>query len=563
MLIVIIAIVNRTLRSFIVVPRAPEPPKRSLWDWLLVLLLIGLGVLEGLFGQEEVTWHPAVLTLALLLPITLLWRRSHTLAAVVVGFGTVGILSVVWLLNDRTVILLDTLSVCGFILTYALLRWGSGKDAIVGLSVITATYVLANIGDPEMGLVEILVESILWIFFAALGATFRVRSDVRASVGNALRSVLWASRAPDPPKASVWDWLLALLLIGLGGIEALYSPELEVWKPIALFWAISLPIALVWRRSFPLESFGIVQGLVGAIIVLSLLTGNPGEWTGGAFVVSLILSYALGRWGSGKHVAIGVITILVMTGLDEASNWESAFNVVLGSGILIIPVATGTTMRYRADAFLRRVEEARMNEREQLARELHDTVAHHVSTIAIQAQAARVVASSQPEAATEALKVIEQTASSTLTEMRKIVGALRTATEVTTSPQQRIADIERLARNSAGDTRVDVSLSGKLDGLDPSVEVGLYRIAQESITNALRHANNVSRVEVRVEGSKESVCLTVLDDGDSPPSEDILAPGYGLTGMKERATLLGGRLEAGPHKDGGWLVRAELPNTGG
>ena len=554
---------NKTLRSFLGVPRAPEPPKRSGWDWLLVVLLIGLGALEGFFGQGDVIWHPVVLTLALLLPITLLWRRSHTLVAVVFGFGTVGILSVVWLFHDRTVVLLDTLSVCGFILTYALLRWGSGKDAVVGLSVITATYVLANLGDPEMGLVEILVESILWIFFAALGATFRVRSDVRLSVSKALRSVLWAPRAPDPPKASSWDWLLALLLMGLGGIEALYSPGIEVWRSVALFWAISLPITLVWRRSIPLETFGTAQGLVAAVFIFALITDRPGEWTGGAFVVSLILTYALGRWGSGKQVAIGVITILIMTGLDEASNWESAFNVVLGSGILIIPMATGTTMRYRADAFLRRVEEARMNEREQLARELHDTVAHHVSTIAIQAQAARVVASSQPEAATEALKVIEQTASSTLTEMRKIVGALRTASDATTAPQQRIADIERLVKNSAGDTHTDVSMSGRLDGLDPSVEVGLYRIAQESITNALRHANNVSRIEVKVVGSDEMVCLTVRDDGDSLSSKDILRPGYGIAGMKERATLLGGRLEAGPGEDGGWLVRAELPNTGG
>ena len=148
-----------------------------------------------------------------------------------------------------------------------------------------------------------------------------------------------------------------------------------------------------------------------------------------------------------------------------------------------------------------------------LARELHDTVAHHVSAIAIRAQAGRVVARSDPAAALDALVVIEEEASRTLAEMRDLVGALRRGTEADLAPQRGVADIERLTDSSGPLPHVAVELSGDLEGLRPSLDATLYRLAQESITNAVRHARHATRIQVTVRGEPACVRLTVGDDG--------------------------------------------------
>ena len=203
----------------------------------------------------------------------------------------------------------------------------------------------------------------------------------------------------------------------------------------------------------------------------------------------------------------------------------------------------------------------RSQERVQLARELHDTVAHHVSAMVIRAQAGRVVAPSDPGAALDALRVIEDEGSRTLAEMRIMVGALRDREDADLAPQNGIADIERLAGSLDDEPRVQVRLTGDLDALSPAVGAATYRIAQESVTNALRHARNATRIDVQVVGEDHAVRLTVHDDGE-PVHASSVAPGYGVVGMTERAALLGGTLAAGPRPDHGWVVDAVLPRAG-
>jgi len=123
-----------------------------------------------------------------------------------------------------------------------------------------------------------------------------------------------------------------------------------------------------------------------------------------------------------------------------------------------------------------------------------------------------------------------------------------------------VADIERLARTVGGELRVDVELSGEFDDLNPSVGVALYRIAQEAVTNAARHARHATRIHIHASDEGGQVRLTVRDDGDDSPTSHT-PPGYGLVGMAERASLLGGTLHARPHPDGGWTVDAVLPKT--
>jgi signal transduction histidine kinase len=277
-----------------------------------------------------------------------------------------------------------------------------------------------------------------------------------------------------------------------------------------------------------------------------------------AYVV--LLPYALFRWASGREAALGLVIVLTAYAVGIASDFTGVVDAVAASVFLLFPAVVGLSVRYWATARSRELDQMKLREREQLARELHDTVAHHVSAIAIRAQAGRVVSVADPHAAVEALEVIEQEASRTLAEMRLIVGVLRRGETAALAPQPGLSDIERLGLAGHGPP-VDVTLSGDLDGLPPSVGTALYRIAQESVTNAMRHARRATRVTVSVVGDRDCVRLTVRDDGE-PAAAARNSEGFGLVGMSERATLLGGTFEAGPRPDRGWAVAVALPRVG-
>jgi signal transduction histidine kinase len=288
-------------------------------------------------------------------------------------------------------------------------------------------------------------------------------------------------------------------------------------------------------------------------------TGEPMEPYTAAYV--LLLPYALFRWGSGVEAVTGMAIVVAAHALPTAISGNFG-DLAAGPLFLLLPAALGASIRYRASSRLREADQIRLREREQLARELHDTVAHHVSAIAIRAQAGRTLAASRPEAAVDALEVIEEAASRTLADLRALVGALRDGEDADLAPQRGVADIERLAHAAGDGPRVDVQLAGDLDGLRPLVGAAIYRIAQESVTNAVRHARHATRIDVRVTGHDDAVRLTVRDDGDAVPSGAGRSPGYGLVGMSERAALLGGTLEAGPGANSGWTVTAVLPRNG-
>jgi signal transduction histidine kinase len=275
----------------------------------------------------------------------------------------------------------------------------------------------------------------------------------------------------------------------------------------------------------------------------------------------LLAPYALLRWGSGREVMIGLPVIVVAGVLGIASDFTGIGEAVGGFVFLLFPAVLGALVRFWTTSRTREIDQVRSREREQLARELHDTVAHHVSAMVIRAQAGRVVAPSDPAAALDALQLIEDEGSRTLAEMRTMVGALRDRGDADLAPQNGVADIERLASSLDDEPRVQVRLTGNLDALSPAVGAATYRIAQESVTNALRHARNATRIDVQVVGGDHAVRLTVRDDGE-PVHASSVALGYGVVGMTERAALFGGTLAAGPGPDHGWVVDAVLPRVG-
>ena len=371
---------------------------------------------------------------------------------------------------------------------------------------------------------------------------------------------LWAEpRVPAPP-VRVWrDWVLVAVLVPTALLEGLLREDL-VWPAVAVVLGVVAVSTLLWRRTRPLLAVAVAFGAFSAGGVASILWADEpvGLYTD---LCVLLLPYALFRWGAGREAAIGLAIILAACAIGFAADDTSVGDAVGGTVFLLFPAALGASVRYRVSSRRRDIDQVKLRERQQLARELHDTVAHHVSAIAIQAQAGRTVAAARPDAALRALEVIEEAASRTLAEMRDMVGLLRDGGEPDRAPQRGVADIERLARDAAHGPRVDVELSGEFDALRPSVGAAMYRLAQEAITNATQHARHATRIDVHVAGEDDYVRLTVRDDGDAG-SADASRPGYGLVGMAERAALLGGTLEAGPDPGKGWTVNAVLPRSG-
>ena len=378
-------------------------------------------------------------------------------------------------------------------------------------------------------------------------------------INSVVRSLRDEPRAAAPP-ARVWrDWALAAVLLLTAVLEGIFRTDVP-WRPVALLLAVALVFPLLWRRTHPLA---VVAVVFGTVIVLNLVTliDGPDTPVGLYTMIYVVLfPYALVRWGSGREVIIGLPIIVVAGVLGIAADYTNLGEAAGGFVFLMFPAVLGALVRFWTTSRIREIDQVRLREREQLARELHDTVAHHVSAMVVRAQAGRVVATADPAAAIDALKVIEEEGSRTLAEMRTMVGALRDRDDADLTPQNGVADIERLARNVDDEPLVHVGLTGDLDELGPTVGAATYRIAQESVTNALRHARNATRVDVQVVGDPDAVRLTVRDDGDPVHASSVDA-GYGLVGMTERAALLGGTLEAGPGPDHGWVVHALLPRT--
>jgi signal transduction histidine kinase len=373
---------------------------------------------------------------------------------------------------------------------------------------------------------------------------------------------LWAEpRVPNAPRRVWRDWVLVGPVVPVALLEVILRKDLG-WPPVAFVLAVIPAFMLLWRRTHPLAAVAIGFGAHAASEAVTIF-GAPHSAMLYVSAVLVVLPYALFRWASGRDCAIGLAVILLPHVPHGPFTWGKVFETAIGSIIfLLFPAALGAAMRYRTSSKVREMDQIKLRERELLARELHDTVAHHVSAIIIQAQAGRTVAAANPDAALKVLAVIEAEALRTLAEMRVMVGALRHGEDADLFPQRGVADIERLALGAGDGPRVDVQLSGALDDLGPSVGAAIYRLAQESITNAIRHARHATRIDVSVTDEGERVRLTVRDDGEHSQFGANASSGYGLVGMTERATLLGGTLEAGPGSGRGWTITAVLPRNG-
>lgn len=377
----------------------------------------------------------------------------------------------------------------------------------------------------------------------------------------ALRQILAEPRVPNRPGSDGRDRMFVVVVLAVALVEIALRTDLA---PLPLTIGLGfLPLtSFFWRRSHPIAVVAVTflgHFLSEAVTTSSLSNGYSAMLY--TTVVVATLPYTLFRWASGRECVIGTIIMLVVHFPSRSTGVDTVIEFAAAVLFILFPSALGAAMRYRTSSKAHETGQVKLREREQLARELHDSVAHHVSAIIIQAQAGRAVADTNPAAAQQTLETIEQEAKRTLSEMRSMVAALRTSDRPDLAPQQGIADIQHLARASGDKPYVNVQLAQGLDNLRPLVSAALYRLAQESVTNAFKHSRHATSVNVSLEAEGDFVRLTVQDDGDPVSLGQSGTWGYGLIGMTERAKLLGGTLRAGPKTGRGWLVEATLPRN--
>ncbi len=378
--------------------------------------------------------------------------------------------------------------------------------------------------------------------FRAVGSMWRRR-------GYALEQIAIAGPVPPP---SIRDWILVLVLAVSSAAELWFVDVRWPWM-----WAAMAALAiglLPFRRRLPLEAALIAFTAELLVEILVRLFDLDDGLTLGQFVAGMVLIYAMCRWGSPRRVAIGmfVISLLLLAG------------EVVGDGLTpldlfeVLPwfflAAVALAMRYRARLGVVRDNEIRLTERNALARELHDSVAHHVAAIAVQVQAAQFIADDDPAGVKEALANVEEIANTTIDEMRRMVGVLRSDDDHAISVAA--SDLRRLS-DSAANPPITFSNETTIDHLPTAVAAAVYRIAQESVTNARRHNRDLTYIGIDLTTDDDQVELEVLNDGS--PSRRNSGGGYGLIGMNERVEALGGTMTSDARQTAGWRVHAIIP----
>ncbi|TNY37444.1 sensor histidine kinase [Thermomonospora catenispora] len=383
----------------------------------------------------------------------------------------------------------------------------------------------------------------------------------------------------------VADLLLALLLLAVG-VPQLVLAELpethaeRLAEPDARNVAIvvATTLALTWRRRAPTA---VLLWTTGGELTLAALGYLPSSADVGAFLVSIYTVAAhrgLARSALGGLVAFAAFNVMLL--LHESG--ISLMDYITDGALLAGMWALGRNLRLRR-AYLAELEDraerlerargtgaraARMEERSRIARELHDVVAHHVSVMTVQAGAARRILDRDPDNAREALATIEEVGRTALSEMRRIVGVLRTDRDPEQaggelSPQPGVADLGELVEH-VRETGLAVQLwiEGEARPLSPGVDLAAFRLVQEALTNTLKHAGPQARAWVRLRYTETDLTVEVEDNGRGAQtllSGDRDRPGHGLVGMYERVALYGGELRIGPRVGGGFGVRARFP----
>jgi signal transduction histidine kinase len=362
-----------------------------------------------------------------------------------------------------------------------------------------------------------------------------------------------------------WPYLAATVL----GVAALFETAVREWghsRPsyaslIAL--AVVAPVALT--RTWPVAA----AWLSAICAVLGLATNNLPPVA--ALAALMIIFYTAGLHRPARFVILALIPLIGYAIAPQSAALQGGrlFSVAL-LAVVAVAAGGGIARRARGEALRRDAsdrafayslsEHAARGERARIARELHDVVAHHISMIAVQAEAARLTTPGLPPEGAKRLTAIGDTARTALTEMRRLLGVLREDVddvEPTRRPQPGLHQLNELLDEvrDLGSGNVRLIVHGRVVPVDPGIELTAYRIVQEALTNARRHAAGAA-VDVELDFRETALMLRVRDNGPGPGAS---AGGHGLSGMRERVAMAGGSLVAGAAPVGGFVVEAVLP----
>ncbi|MEU9607229.1 histidine kinase [Streptomyces sp. NPDC048057] len=364
----------------------------------------------------------------------------------------------------------------------------------------------------------------------------------------------WAAKAP-----AVALGALFLAAIALQALAVEESWGAAYWLLGTVASVVVCALALLRHRALMRTAVAGV-GVAAVTVLVGLLPDVrlPAE-PGPAMTLGLaVLVGSAVRTLSAPRAAVLAAAGLPLIAGQLAARPSSSVAAITAVGWLTA-VAVGLWARAHDDRTRATADGVRRAERLELARELHDVVAHHITGMLIEAQAAQVVARRDPGKVPDSLAEIEAAGSEALVAMRRVVGLLRDtddAAPASPGPEELSALVERFARQGP---QVRLRTPEGAADWPPEVTSTVYRIVQEALTNVLRHAPGARTVEVDVARSREGVAVEVVDDAPPHPARPRPRGGYGLVGMRERVETLGGSLHAGPRPGPGWSVRATLP----
>ena len=372
-----------------------------------------------------------------------------------------------------------------------------------------------------------------------------------------------------------FDVLVVIAAIG-GAVELVLNRDAPDAPTVPLAASIpvevGLTLMLLGRRRFP---FAAPAGMLVAGAALSFWDGQLITFTFASFLSAVAACFLLGILENRRQALIGLVvmmaSILIVISNDPdqlTADW--LFTPLLLFTVWLAGFGLGQRLEQASEAEerarrleLEREAEARVavsEERARIARELHDVVGHAVSVMTVQASGVRRLLQPNQEREREALLVVEQTGREALAEMRRLVGVLRRPEEAPArAPQPSLRHLDKLVEQAreAG-LPVEVQFEGEAAELPPGVDLTAYRLVQEALTNAIKHAGATS-ADVLVRYTDGAVELLVTDDGRGVSDGKVESGGHGLVGMRERVAVYGGELEAGPRPEGGYSLRARLP----
>ncbi len=381
----------------------------------------------------------------------------------------------------------------------------------------------------------------------------------------------WASANPR-----VADFLLALLVVLLLFPTSVWPTPADDDRALdAIGWLLMLipSAALLFRRAHPQIALAI-----GTVLGFAYWVSDYPN--GGASIAIVVLLYSAARYTTDRRratVSLVVFTIVLLMVFTAGYFWDDENEVTLGLIIVNLIVfqlswLAGDVIQHREARVstledqvrraeveqARRTAEAVAAERSRIARELHDIVAHSMSVVIVQAEGAKRLVGKDDDAVLEALGAIESTGRTNLNDIRGVVGLLRDD-DAELAPAAELSAIAGLVDHcAAAGLPVTLSVVGEPRGLPAMIELSGYRIVQESLTNAMKHAGPRAKAAITLDYGSDELRISVTDTGRGAAASREHA-GYGLIGMRERVEAFGGELHAGPRTGGGFVVEANLP----